>query len=350
MGSLKSMTTPLYSFVVPIYGDGYLALPFCEAMQAAMENLLLGCEIADFVEVIFVNDGSPNKSQEQLLEASRRFLFVKVIELSRNFGQHVAVSCGYRFATGRYVGMINADQQDPPDQIGPLLDAMRAGGCDIAVGLRSQRTESLLNSFTSRAFHAAMNLLTGAKTPVNAATLRIMSRQFVDAYNRLSEKTPYIPGLENWLGFRRVYVPIRHQARTSGKSTYSFRKRWRLAVESIIGFSDLPLRIAATLGFAITSIGMLLSLGLVIQKLFFTRFAPGYTSTITIVVFLGGLNLMFLGLVSLYVGRILREVQGRPQYIIKSYEGFQLADGGIDALRRRLARGDESNVLEQAPR
>jgi glycosyltransferase involved in cell wall biosynthesis len=350
MGSMTDLTTPLYSFVVPIYGDGYLALPFCEAMQAAMENLLQSCEIADFVEVIFVNDGSPNNSQDQLLEASRRFLFVKVIELSRNFGQHVAVSCGYRFATGRYVGMINADQQDPPDQIGPLIDAMKAGDYDIAIGLRSQRSESLLNNFTSRAFHAAMNLLTGSKTPVNAATLRIMSRQFVDAYNRLSEKTPYIPGLENWLGFRHVYVPIRHQARISGKSTYSFRKRWRLAVESIIGFSDLPLRIAATLGFAITSLGMLLSLGLVIQKLFFTRFAPGYTSTITVVVFLGGLNLMFLGLVSLYVGRILREVQGRPQYIIRSYDGFPHAEGGIEALRRRLARGDEANVFEKAPR
>lgn len=348
--STQSMAAPLLSFVVPIYGDGYLALPFCEAMQAAMEKLQPGCDLADFVEVIFVNDGSPNNSQDQLLAASRRFLFVRVIQLSRNFGQHVAVSCGYRFATGRYVGMLNADQQDPPDQIGPLLDTLKAGDFDIAIGLRSQRGESWLNSFTSRAFHAAMNLLTGSKTPVNAATLRIMSRQFVDAYNRLSEKTPYIPALENWLGFRHVYVPIRHQARISGKSTYSFRKRWRLAVESIIGFSDLPLRIAATLGFAITSIGMLLSLGLVIQKLFFTRLAPGYTSTITIVIFLGGLNLMFLGLVSLYVGRILREVQGRPQYIVKSYDGFRHEEGHIEALRRGLARGDETNVLEEAPR
>ena len=350
MGSLSARATPLLSLVVPVYGDGYLALPFCEAMQAAMENLLPDCDIGDLVEVIFVNDGSPNNSQDQLLEASRRFLFVKVIELSRNFGQHVAVSCGYRFATGRYVGMINADQQDPPDQIGALLDAMKAGNCDIAVGLRGQRAESLLNSLTSRAFHTAMNLLTGAKTPVNAATLRLMSRQFVDAYNRLNEKTPYIPGLENWLGFRHVYVPIRHQARISGKSTYSFRKRWRLAAESIIGFSDLPLRVAATLGFAITSIGMLLSLGLVMQKLFFIRFAPGYTSTITIVVFLGGLNLMFLGLVSLYVGRILREVQGRPRYIIKSYDGFPHAGGGIEALNRGLAGGNKTNVFEEAPR
>jgi len=153
-----------------------------------------------------------------------------------------------------------------------------------------------------------------------------MTRQFVDAYNALSEKTPYIPGLENWLGFGHIYVPIRHQYRTLGKSSYTFRKRWRMAVESIIGFSDLPMRFAATLGFFITSIGMLLNTGLIVQRLFFANLLPGYTSTVSLVIFLGGLNLMFLGLVSLYVGRILREVQGRPGFIVKSFERFSFAD------------------------
>ena len=344
------MTTPLYSFVVPIYGDGYLAGPFCEAMLDAMENLLGTRDIAALVEVIFVNDGSPNHSQQQLREASRRFPFVRVIELSRNFGQHVAVSCGYRFAAGSFVGMVNADQQDPLDQIGVLLAAMKEGNYDIAVGLKSQRAEPLFTSLTSRGFYTLMNLLTGAQTPLNAASLRIMNRQFVDAYNQLSEKSPYIPGLENWLGFRQVYVPIRHQARASGESTYTFRKRWKMALESIVSFSDLPLRIAATLGFAITAVGMLLSLGLVIQRLFAVNFAPGYTSTITIVIFLGGLNLMFLGLLSLYVGRILREVQGRPQFIVKSYEGFPSAKSGVEELGRVLARSHEPDILEKAPR
>jgi glycosyltransferase involved in cell wall biosynthesis len=318
--------TPIYSFVVPIYEDGYLAQPFCEAIQVALEKLLGHADIADQVEVIFVNDGSRNEAQELLVAASRRFPFVKVIELSRNFGQHVAVSCGYRFASGEFVGMINADLQDPPDQIGALLRAMTKGDYDIAVGLRSERGESLLDAITSRVFHTVLNLLTGAKTPVNAASLRIMTRQFVDAYNSLNEKTPFIPGLENWLGFRHVYVPIRHQHRTLGKSSYTFRKRWRMAVESIIGFSDLPMRFAAALGFSITSVGMLLSAGLILQRMFFVDFVPGYTSTITLIVFLGGLNLMFLGLVSLYVGRILREVQGRPRFIVKSFERFPFAD------------------------
>jgi dolichol-phosphate mannosyltransferase len=311
-----------YSFVVPIYDDGSLAQLFCEAIQPVFEQLQGTGSVADRAEVIFVNDGSRNNSQELLVAASRRFPFVKVIELSRNFGQHVAVSCGYRFASGDYVGMINVDLQDPPDQIPVLLGAMLEGHYDFAVGLRTERGESLLNSLTSRAFNISLNLLTGANTPINAASLRIMTRQFVDAYNTLADKTPYIPGLENWLGFRHAYVPIRHQYRTRGKSSYTFRKRLRMAVESIIGFSDLPLRFAAALGFLITCLGMILIAGLVVQQLFYLDFLPGYTSTITAVVFLGGLNLMFLGLVSLYVGRILREVQGRPRFVIKSFERF----------------------------
>lgn len=321
------MAFPIYSFIVPTYNDGYLVHSFCESMQAAMQELLGTSSIDDLVEVILVNDGSCDNSQELLLAASRHFPFVKVIELSRNFGQHVAISCGYRFAAGQYVGMLNMDQQDPPDQIHTVLSALLDGHYDIAVGLRSERGESVLNNFTSRAFNTVLNLLTGAKTPVNAASLRIMTRQFVDAYNKLSERTPYIPGLENWLGYRHVYVPIRHQYRKLGKSSYTLRKRWRMAVDSIIGFSDLPLRFAATLGFFITCVGMILGLGLVMQRLFFTDVLPGYTSTVSAVIFLGGLNLMFLGLVSLYVGRILREVQNRPRFVVKSFERFVFSDG-----------------------
>ena len=237
-----------YSFVVPIYHDGYLVDSFCEAIEAALEQILDTDHVQDLAEVIFVNDGSRDDSQDLLMAATTRFPFVKVIELSRNFGQHIAVSCGYKYAAGEYICMLNVDQQDPPDQIRVLLDVIARGDCDIAVGLRSERGESLLNSFTSRAFQATLNALTGAKTPLNAATLRIMTRRFIDAYNSLGDRAPYIPGLENWLGFRHAYIPIRHQFRKQGKGSYTFAKRWRMAMESIVGFSDLPLRIAAALG------------------------------------------------------------------------------------------------------
>ena len=315
-----------YSFVVPVYHDGYLSLPFCEAIAPVLHRLVGGGRVDEQAEVIFVNDGSRDNSQQLLEQARTRYDFVKVIELSRNFGQHVAVSCGYRFASGEYVFMINGDQQDPPDQIELLLNVIEGGEADIVTGLRAERGESFLNAITSRIFQTILNLLTGARMPLNAASLRVMNRQFVDAYNALGERTPYIPGLENWLGFRHAYVPIRHQFRQQGKSSYNLSKRWRMAVDSIIGFSDLPLRMAAALGFAITCIGMLSIAVLAVQRFSSVNLLPGFTSTISAIVFLGGLNLMFLGLVSLYVGRILHEVQGRPRYVLKSLAGF--ADSG----------------------
>jgi glycosyltransferase involved in cell wall biosynthesis len=313
---------PAYSFVVPIYYDGYLARPLCEALEKEMRLLLRTDDVSREIELIFVNDGSRDDSQRLLREVAKSFAFVKVIELSRNFGQHIAVSCGYRFASGDYVAMMNADMQDPPDQIGTLVDKLRSGDCDIVVGLRQARQDSWHEELTSRAFNALLNALTGAKTPTNAASLRMMTRAFVDAYNSLNEKSPYIPGLENWLGFRHGYVPIRHQPRAMGKSSYTLRKRLHMATESIVSFSDLPLRLAAALGFLVTGFGVLLVGRLLVMRWFFTEILPGYTSTMSVIVLLGGANLTFLGLLGLYVGRILREVQNRPRYVINSFENI----------------------------
>src|ERR1041384_2526644 len=204
---------PVYSFVVPIYNDGYLVEPFCQALQQEMRRFLHIEDISRDVEVVFVNDGSGDQSQSLLQGAARKFPFVRVIERSRNFGQHVAVSCGYRFATGDYVAMINADMQDPPDQIPVVAKRLLEGDCDIVLGLREKRQSSWQENLTSRLFNALLNALTGAQTPLNAASLRMMNRAFLDAYNTLTEKTPLLPGLENWLGFRHAYVPVRHQPR-----------------------------------------------------------------------------------------------------------------------------------------
>jgi dolichol-phosphate mannosyltransferase len=313
---------PAFSFVVPIYHDGYLARAFCEAVEKEMRILLQRPDVSDAIEVIFVNDGSRDNSQTLLTETCEEFPFARIVELSRNFGQHVAVSCGYHLAGGDYVAMINVDMQDAPDQFGLLIARLRTGSYDIVTGLREERQDSWFADLTSRAFNILMNTLTGAKTPINAASLRVMNRAFVDAYNMLGEKTPYLPGLENWLGFRHAYVPIRHQRRATGKSSYTFRKRLHMARESIISFSDLPLRLAAACGFIVSAIGVLLIGRLLVMRWFFAQVLPGYTSTMSVIVLLGGANLTFLGLIGLYIGRILREVQGRPQYVIKSLRNF----------------------------
>jgi dolichol-phosphate mannosyltransferase len=307
-----------YSFIVPIYNDSYLAEEFCEEFLKVFRIHLGIQDIEGETELIFVNDGSRDRSAEVLEQLSSRFPFVRVINLSRNFGQHVALSCGYQHATGEYVGMLNVDMQEHPNQIPVLLHYIENNDCDIVFGLRTERRGSWVDHLSSRMFGVVLNRLTGYEVPLNVATLRVMNRRFVNAYNSLAESSRYLPGLESWLGFKRGYVEVTHQERRRGKSSYNFSRRLTMAAEAIISFSDLPLRITVLFGFIIVVLSFLLAFSLAIQRLFFANVQLGYTSTVCVIVFLAGIQLSVTGLASLYIGRILREVQHRPLYVIRN--------------------------------
>ena len=310
----------IYSVVVPIYNDAELAADFCRELKAAFADRL-GERLDADLEVVFVDDGSKNDSVEVLKRLPADYPFVKVIVLSRNFGQHIAISCGYRHTRGRFIAYLNVDQEDPPDQILPLADSLDKNGWDIVGGLYSKRDVPFLARVTSYLFNVFLNRLTGYDQPTNASTLRVMTRRFIDAYNGLGEKSRYIPGLEMWLGFKYGRLPVKHQKRRVGKSSYNFTRRLRMAIESIISFSDYPLRFAVKFGFMVTAVGALLIAALVVDKLFFRELLPGYLSTITAVVLLGGIQVMVTGVASLYIGRILAEVQGRPLYVVRETLG-----------------------------
>lgn len=312
------MPTVKYSFVVPIYNDAYLAEDFCCEYLRAFQGHLAAEEISRHTELIFVNDGSVDDSAETLAALPTRFPFVRVINFSRNFGQHIALSCGYRYARGQFVGMLNVDQQEPPDQIPLLLHHIETTDCDIVFGVRRRRAGSSADRLTSRLFGIVLNKLTGYEVPLNVATIRVMNRRFVDAYNSLSETSRYLPGLESWLGFKRGYVEVTHAERSLGKSSYNFSRRLLMAADAVISFSDLPLRITVLLGFGVVVLSCLLALLLVAQKLYFSNIQLGYTSTMCVMVFLGGMQLSVVGMASLYIGRVLREVQHRPLYVVRS--------------------------------
>lgn len=306
-----------YSFVVPIYNDASLAPAFCNEFARVFRGYLSTAELAPYLELIFVNDGSRDDSEARIRAVCEDFSFAKSISLSRNFGQHIAISCGYHHASGEHVGMLNVDMEDPPAEIPKLLGLMETRDFDIVYGLYETRHVPLGRRITSFAFAHTLNWLTGGKVPTNVSTLRVMNRSFLNAYNTITERRRYLPGLESWLGFRRGYVPIRHQPRTEGKSSYSFRTRLLMGLESIISFSDLPLRVMAFFGFAVALCGFL-SLGvIVVQKVLLIDYQPGYASTISIIVFLGGLQILVTGLASIYIGRVLDEVQGRPLYVVR---------------------------------
>ena len=333
------MADPRYTFVVPIYKDGALAEAFCVELERVMRAHLRVDDISQDVELIFVNDGSPDdgKSSGHLDEVARRHGFVRVIELSRNFGQHIALSAGFHHARGRYVGMLNVDMEDPPDQIPLLLAELESKDVDMVYGLRGERAQPWHVRLTSILFNWVMVKLTGYETPLNVATLRIMDRPFLDAYNALSEKSRYIPGLEMWMGFKKSYVQIRSQARVQGTSSYTFRKRLKMAFEAVISFSDLPLRMLVVVGTLIALTGFVLSGALIAGRLFFVDFQAGYTSTVSVVVFLGGVQILVVGLASLYIGRILREVQNRPLYLVRRTVGFEPADASVSVEARAVA-------------
>lgn len=312
-----------FSFIVPIYNDGYLAQSFCEEFKKTFQNYIGKEEIENDVELIFVNDGSKDDSINLLIENSKTFKFVKVIDLSRNFGQHIALSCGYENATGSFVGMLNVDQQEPPSQLPILIDYLITNNFDIVFGTFKERKTSFLNRTTSKLFSIMLNYLTQNNTPSNVTTSRVMNRKFVNAYNQLSEKSRYLPGLETWLGFKHGFTPIIHTERKIGKSSYNFKKRILMALDTIVSFSDFPLKLIVGIGIFVGLIGFGLTFFLLISKTFITDYQPGYTTTVSLITFLGGIQIMVIGFAAIYIGRILKEVQNRPLYIINETYNFK---------------------------
>jgi glycosyltransferase involved in cell wall biosynthesis len=311
------------SVIVPIYNDGILAEDFCSEFNEVFQNYYNSQNLETFLELIFVNDGSKNESITDLKKLTEKYSYVKVIDLSRNFGQHIALSCGYKYAKGNFVAMLNVDMQEPPSQIIKLLDHIRIKNIEIVYGLVAKRKTSFLNRISSSIFNTLMNFLTQQKIPLNVSTLRIMSRKFINSYNEFSEKSRYLPGLENWLGFKNDFIPIYHQERRKGKSSYNFRKRLNMAFESIISFSDFPLRLIVMLGSIIALLGFILTTILIFSKILFINFQPGFTTTVSVITFLGGIQIIVVGVSALYIGRILKEVQNRPLYIINEKINFK---------------------------
>jgi dolichol-phosphate mannosyltransferase len=309
-----------YSLVVPVYNDGALAADFCHEVKRVFTERL-GDDLASELEVVFVDDGSRNDSLEQLKKLTTEFRWVKVVSLSRNFGQHIAISCGYAHARGDVVVYLNIDQEDPPNQIFVVTDELEKKGLDYVGGIYTFRDVPLLSRITSYLFTLFLNRLTGYAQPTNASTLRAMNRRFIDAYNSLGEKSRYIPGLEMWLGYKHGHVSVKHQRRGAGKSSYNFSRRLRLAMNAVISFSDYPLRLSVKFGILVTIFGFLLIIALIIDKLFLRELLPGYATTIAAIVVMGGVQIIVTSVASLYVGRILAEVQNRPLYLVRERFG-----------------------------
>ncbi|WP_240231818.1 glycosyltransferase family 2 protein [Devosia lacusdianchii] len=309
------------SVVVPIYNDGRLAPAFCAEIQRVFGGYLNSDQIGHLVEIIFVNDGSENDSISVLTELTRQYAFVRVVDMSRNFGQHIAIACGLREASGSIVFRMNVDMQDQPADMPRFIEAMRKDASDLVIGVYSVRESPWINRITSKIYYWLFQFLTGLPSPQNTSPLRAMSRRFVDAYNLLTERSRFPQGLDQWLGFEQQYIPIQHHVRADGKSSYNFWSRLKLGLEGLLYFSNRPLTLIASLGFFLSVAGLLLGFYVIFAQLFGSDFLPGFAALSAIGLIAFGVQLGSIGVVGLYVARIFAETQNRPLYLVKMRYG-----------------------------
>ena len=271
-------------------------------------------------EITYVNDGSKDKTLQILKEIANNDSRVKILDFSRNFGHQPAVSAGLANSNSEFVAIIDADLQDPPECILEMLEKAETDQADVVYGVREVRKgETWFKKMTAKAFYRMLNYFSEYKIPVDTGDFRLMRRNVVEAFNLLPERQKYIRGLVAWLGFKQVPVFYKRDARFAGETHYPFFKMVSFAMRGLLYFSKKPLQISTNLGISCVLFALLF-LGISLVRYFIDKssFASGWTSTITLVVFFGGIQLITIGVLGAYLGNLFDEVKGRPEYIIKN--------------------------------
>lgn len=307
---------PTLSVVAPVFQEEEGIDEFLRRSCLVLDAL----ELASGWEIVLIDDGSPDKSMEHLREAAMADPRLRVLRLSRNFGHQVAITAGLDHARGDAVILIDSDLQDPPEVIAQMVHEWR-NGADVVYGVRTaRRGESALKVLSARVFYRLLARLSETPLVVNAGDFRLLDRKVVLALRAMREENRYLRGMVSWLGFRQVPVHYVREARCTGVSAYSLRKMFRLAIDGVTGFSERPLRLAFQLGGLVT-LGSLAYLGWVVgTKLVHpSSQIPGYASIMCVLLFLGGVQLISVGLLGEYVGRIYREIKHRPLYVVREH-------------------------------
>ncbi len=314
---------PELSVVVPVYNE--------EANLAAFWARLAPVLTANSAaaEVIFVDDGSSDGTMAQLLSLRHLDSRVNIVGLSRNFGKEIALTAGLDHARGRAIIPIDADLQHPPEVIADLLAGWRAGS-DIVIALRRDRaTDGFMRRGASSLFHRVFGALASVPVTRDAGDFRLMSRPVVDALKQLPERTRYMKGLYAWVGFSQSTVSYDIEPRAAGDSKWSVWRLWRLAIDGITSFSSLPLKVWSVVGLAFAAVALVYGAYLVVRTLVRGVDVPGYASLMVMILFLGGLQLLSLGVLGEYLGRVYDEVKARPLYVVRQRFGFGADDTDV---------------------
>ena len=316
----------LISVVVPVFNESEVLPTFYERATRAL-SALVGFDY----EIVFVDDGSRDDSFQQLLQYAHGDPRVRVIKFSRNFGHQIAITAGIDYARGDCVAVIDADLQDPPEVIEAMIEKWRQG-YDVVYGVRAEREgERAMKLITASAFYRLLDRVTNIKIPADVGDFRLMSRRAVDQLKTMREKDRFVRGLVSWIGFNQTGVLYNRDKRYAGVTKYPYRKMIKFAFDGITSFSTAPLKLATWSGYAASMLAFLYLLSVFVQKLLGYT-VQGWATIMVAVLFIGGVQLVCIGILGEYLGRIFNEVKPRPMYVIEEMLGGHATDGAaIDA-------------------
>jgi polyisoprenyl-phosphate glycosyltransferase len=308
----------LISVVVPCFNEE-------EVFEASLQRLLavLNNMPSYDYELIFVNDGSKDKTSELIEAAAAKYPKVKGLSFSRNFGHQIAITAGLDKCKGDAAVVIDADLQDPPELI-PKMIELWENGYDVVYGRRNIRDgESWFKLFTAKWFYRIINKLSDIDIPLDTGDFRLMDRKALDEFLKMRELYRFVRGMVSWVGFNQTYILYDRDPRFAGETKYPLKRMIRLATDAIMSFSTVPLRIATIMGFAASVVAAIGVVFVIINRIFTTNWVEGWTLLMLAVLLMGGMILSVLGIIGGYIGRIYGEAKNRPLYIIKKSVGFK---------------------------
>lgn len=303
------------SCIVPVFNEQDVIEPFIDKLQRVLQ------EQTEQFEIIIVDDGSSDHTVSKIYQFPRSYR-VKLLGLSRNFGKEVALTAGLEHCSGDVVVLLDADFQHPVGMLPTFLQHW-AQGYDMVYGERCDReSESYLKRNFAHLFYWLMQKITKIDIPNNAGDFRLMDRKILDALKQFPERTRFMKGLYAWVGFKRIGIPYEVEDRAAGKSSWAFATLAELAITGITSFSDVPLRVWGFIGFVISFISLIYAIYIVTVTLIFGADLPGFPTLIVAIMFLGGIQLLSIGIMGEYIARIFTEVKQRPKYLLQIKEGF----------------------------
>ncbi|MCX7923866.1 MAG: glycosyltransferase family 2 protein [Clostridia bacterium] len=309
--------SPIYSIVVPVYNEEQVILETYRQLKQTMDST--GMEY----EIIFVNDGSRDKTLYILKELSTTDSKIKVISLSRNFGHQIAITAGIEHARGDATIIIDADLQDPPAVIIKMIKKWEEGYEVVYAKRITRKGETFFKRATAKMFYRILNRLTSIDIPMDTGDFRLMDRKVCAALKRIPERNRYIRGLVSWVGYKQTSIEYEREERHAGQTKYPLMKMLKLAADAITSFSYKPLKIATIIGFLISFTSFIYLIYALYIKLFTSKTVPGWTSIVTLNLLFNGIILIILGIIGEYIGKIYDEAKGRPLYLVSEKLGYE---------------------------